>query len=382
KKGIKTVRHVPSQRSPAAPEDSARYLRDIPVCQSGPSLSGTHPQAAPCSKQAAAAGDMLSLRPPHARPSQSPWRRRGRLGGAAAPRCVGVAAEADASERVASPPRVSFPILVNGCTGKMGVAVAEAAASRGLHLVPVSFSSREDLDRTIQIGHTDVRIYGPSAREDVLSSVIDEFPDVIVVDYTTPDSVNLNADLYCKFGLPFVMGTTGGDKQLLYKSVEDSKNYALISPQMGKQVVAFVTAMKIMAEQFPGAFSGYNLEVLESHQAGKLDTSGTAKDVITCFEKLGAPYDMNRIVKIRNPEQQLEMVGVPEEYIDGHAFHLYHLTSPDDSVSFEFQHNVCGRSIYAEGTVDAAIFLHKKVQSKDSKRIYDMGDVLREGNMR
>lgn len=30
-------------------------------------------------------------------------------------------------------------------------------------------------------------------------------------------------------------------------------------------------------------------------------------------------------------------------------------------VSFEFQHNVCGRSIYAEGTVDAAMFLYTKV---------------------
>lgn len=32
-----------------------------------------------------------------------------------------------------------------------------------------------------------------------------------------------------------------------------------------------------------------------------------------------------------------------------------------ESVSFEFQHNVCGRSIYAEGTVDAVLFLAKKV---------------------
>lgn len=191
-----------------------------------------------------------------------------------------------------------------------------------------------------------------------------------------------NAELYCKLGVPFVMGTTGGDRQLLYKSVQDSNNYALISPQMGKQVVAFLATMEIMAEQFPGAFSGYRLEVLESHQAGKLDISGTAKAVIACFKKLGVSYDMDRIVKIRDPEQQLEMVGVPEEHIEGHAFHLYHLTSPDDSVSFEFQHNVCGRSIYAEGSVDAAIFLYRKVQSEDPKRIYDMFDVLREGNMR
>uniref|UniRef100_A0A453IIN0 Dihydrodipicolinate reductase N-terminal domain-containing protein n=1 Tax=Aegilops tauschii subsp. strangulata TaxID=200361 RepID=A0A453IIN0_AEGTS len=180
---------------------------------------------------------MLSLRAPPRTLSPSPWRRRGRLDGFAAPRCVSAAPPATTLETAtARPAGVSFPILVNGCTGKMGVSVAEAATSRGLHLVPVSFSSRENLDKTIQIGDIDVEIYGPSAREDVLSSVIDEFPDVIVVDYTAPNSVNSNAELYCKLGVPFVMGTTGGDQQLLYKSVQDSNNYALISPQMGKQV--------------------------------------------------------------------------------------------------------------------------------------------------
>lgn len=45
-----------------------------------------------------------------------------------------------------------------------------------------------------------------------------------------------NAELYSKVGVPFVMGTTGGDRDLLHKTVEDSKIYAVISPQMGKQV--------------------------------------------------------------------------------------------------------------------------------------------------
>lgn len=49
-----------------------------------------------------------------------------------------------------------------------------------------------------------------------------------------------NGELYCKVGVPFVMGTTGGDRDLLYKTVEDSKNYAVISPQMGKQVIIFL----------------------------------------------------------------------------------------------------------------------------------------------
>ncbi|MBA0817624.1 hypothetical protein Gohar_028459, partial [Gossypium harknessii] len=82
--------------------------------------------------------------------------------------------------------------------------------------------------------------------------VFQEYPNLIVVDYTVPATVNDNAELYGKVGVPFVMGTTVGDRDRLYRTVEESK------------VVAFLAAMEIMAEQFPGAFSGYNLQVLLS----------------------------------------------------------------------------------------------------------------------
>ncbi|KAA8522740.1 hypothetical protein F0562_009098 [Nyssa sinensis] len=275
-----------------------------------------------------------------------------------------------------------LPIMVNGCTGKMGKAVIESAVSAGLHLVPISFGSAEQSGQTVQVGGKEIEVCGPSDRENILASVFNEYPNLIVVDYTVPAAVNDNAELYSKVGVPFVMGTTGGDRERLYKTVEDSKVYAVISPQMGKQVVAFLAAMEIMAQQFPGAFSGYSLQVMESHQASKLDTSGTAKAVISCFQKLGVSFEMDQIKMIRDPKQQIEMVGIPEEHLSGHAFHMYHLTSPDQTVSFEFQHNVCGRSIYAEGTIDATIFLAQKVKLKAEKRIYNMIDVLKEGNMR
>lgn len=281
-----------------------------------------------------------------------------------------------------SPQYTGHPIMVNACTGKMGTAVIQAAQAAGLNVVPVSFGREEESGQTFQICGNEFLVHGPSDRESVLASVLDKHPNLIVVDYTVPTAVNSNAELYCKVGVPFVMGTTGGDRELLYKTVNDSNNYAVISPQMGKQVVAFLAAMEIMAEQFPGAFSGYSLQVMESHQASKADASGTAKAVISCFNKLGVSFDMDQIQLIRDPKEQLELVGVPEEHLSGHAFHMYHLTSPDETVSFEFQHNVCGRSIYAEGTVDAVLFLAKKIESKDDKRVYNMIDVLREGNMR
>ncbi|TYG54015.1 hypothetical protein ES288_D09G155300v1, partial [Gossypium darwinii] len=171
---------------------------------------------------------------------------------------------------------------VNGCTRKIGKSVIQAVDSAGLHIVPVSFEKASLL-------------------------VFQEYPNLIVVDYTVPATVNDNAELYGKVGVPFVMGTTVGDRDRLYRTVEESKVYA---------VVAFLAAMEIMAEQFPGAFSGYNLQ---SHQAGKLDTSGTAKAIISCFQKLGG---RGGIQMIRDPKQQIEMMGVVEEHLSGHACHL------------------------------------------------------------
>ncbi|KFK35200.1 hypothetical protein AALP_AA5G253400 [Arabis alpina] len=279
-------------------------------------------------------------------------------------------------------PGKGISIMVNGCSGKMGKAVIKAADSAGVNIVPTSFGSAEEAGQRVKVCGKEILVHGPTEREKVLSSVFEKYPELIVVDYTIPSAVNDNAELYGKVGVPFVMGTTGGDRTRLYKTVKESKIYAVISPQMGKQVVAFLAAMEIMSEQFPGAFTGYSLEVMESHQASKLDASGTAKAVISCFQKLGVSYDMDQIQLIRDPKEQIEIVGVPEEHILGHAFHRYHLRSPDQTVSFEFQHNVCGRSIYAEGTVDAVLFLAKKIRSKAEKRIYNMIDVLREGNMR
>lgn len=63
------------------------------------------------------------------------------------------------------------------------------------------------------------------------------------------------------------------------------KSYGIIL-----QVVAFQAMMEMMAQQFPGAFSGYNLAVTESHQRTKADTSGTAKAVVGSLQRLGLEF--------------------------------------------------------------------------------------------
>lgn len=96
---------------------------------------------------------------------------------------------------------------------------------------------------------------------------------------------------------------------------------------------------------------------------------------------MGTPFTEREIIKIRDVSQQLNM-GIPEKFLTGHAYHTYRLTAPDKSVTFEFQHNVRGRVIYAEGTVDAAIFLGKQAREQADQKLYNMVDVLRAGAMR
>jgi 4-hydroxy-tetrahydrodipicolinate reductase len=269
----------------------------------------------------------------------------------------------------------------------MGRAVADAVVARGADqcfLVPVALSGQAK--DPVDVGGVEVEIR--SVLDGDAGATLDElkssYPGMIVVDYTLPAAVNANASLYVKHETPFVMGTTGGDREALADQVRASRLPAVIAPQMGKQVVAFQAAMRLMAENFPGAFTGYTLTVTESHQSSKVDTSGTAKAIVQSFNDLGCGFDIEDARLVRDEPTQLGEMRVPKEHLLGHAFHTYKLTSPDGSVGFEFQHNVCGRSIYAEGTVDAALFLAQKTQSATSpgeETLFDMIDVLKEGGM-
>jgi 4-hydroxy-tetrahydrodipicolinate reductase len=207
--------------------------------------------------------------------------------------------------------------------------------------------------------------------------------DLIVIDYTLPSAVDENGQFYREHQVPFVMGTTGGDRETLLAETKAARLFAVIAPQMGKQVVAFQAMMEHMATAFPGAFADYTLEVVESHQKTKADTSGTAKAVVASLAQLGTqPFAVEDIQKVRLEDEQMNKMGVPRKHLGGHAFHTYRLRSPDQSVSFEFKHNVCGRTIYADGTVDAALFLHQKILEGGEPAVFNMIDVLKAGSMR
>eukprot|EP00903_Cladosiphon_okamuranus_P010500 g9932.t1 len=283
-------------------------------------------------------------------------------------------------------------VMMNGLSGKMGLDVAAACLRKGFRIAPYAISGSGSGEFKVSDleggGNSTATItLVPSGDTEGCDKAIADLKrrcaggKVVVVDYTHPSAVNANAEFYAKHKLDFVMGTTGGDRDALMSVTEGSGVYAVIAPNMGKQIVALQTAIDNMAREFPGSFANYKLEITESHQSAKADTSGTAKALAADFAKLTAEdYDVGSIKKIRDVEGQ-KAFGVPEEHLAGHAFHTYSLKSDDGTVEFQFRHNVCGRGMYAEGTADTVEFLAGKAAAGAEKKVYNMLDVLREGGL-
>lgn len=269
-------------------------------------------------------------------------------------------------------------VMVNGLPGNMAQGVAAHVLSdERFELVPYSLTGPEIEQVICQVGDVGVTLVTPRQRDETIKKIVAENNVFITVDYTHPSAVNDNAEFYCRQRLPFVMGTTGGGRSQLMETVSNAGLHAVIAPNMAKQIVGLQAMLAYGAENFPGLFDGYSLEVKESHQKGKADTSGTAKAIIGYFNAMGIPFSEKEIQMERDPENQINIWHIPEEHIRGHAWHTYTLRSSDDTVLFSFTHNVNGREVYQKGTLEAVFFLAGKIYENAEPQVYSMIDVLK-----
>lgn len=270
-------------------------------------------------------------------------------------------------------------IMINGLPGNVAKKMAGFAISdERFHLIPASLTGPEINEKTIVIQSVEFELIKPDQRDNKMTDIISQYPFFICIDYTHPSAVNANAQYYVKNQIPFVMGTTGGDRKGLEDIVKNGSIPAVIAPNMAKQIVGFQAMMEFAAHNFPDLFQGYSLKVVESHQKGKADTSGTAKAMVGYFNQLGIEFDVDHIEMIRDPEIQEKELGIPKEFLGGHGWHTYTLSSADGTVLFEFKHNINGRDIYVKGTFDAVLFLKDKLngKNKSDRTFYTMIDVL------
>ncbi len=219
---------------------------------------------------------------------------------------------------------------------------------------------------------------------DILSSKISQ-NNLIAVDYSCWNAVLENITFYINNKIDFILWTTWfytDEKDPAYletiSNIEKSDVLALLSPNMSPEVLMILDAVRYLWENYPDRLSNFKINITESHQATKKDTSWTAKKMIEYFRSLGIKAWIHDINKIRDAVSQV-LIWVPEEHLQWHWWHDYKIFSPDRTVEIWFTHNVNWRQTYVNGTIAAIRFLHEKKisQKKDEKNIFDMYDVLK-----
>jgi len=280
-------------------------------------------------------------------------------------------------------------VMLSGLPGNMCVEVGKAALRRGLNLAECAFTGPKEVtprwmqdEVTVAEGGKSITMKvasedDPDKQREALTMAKNKHGDsLVVVDFSHPDALLRHAEMFADAGVAFVIGTNGGDRAALAQIAENSAGaYAFIAPNMCKQIVAFQCAMERMAVDFPGVFEDYTAQVAESAPKRVTSRSSVADDMVSAFQKLGAKCEVADIQTIRDDEAA-QKFGVPKDHIDFHGYHSYDLKSSDGSVSFKLNHEVDGGLTYAEGAIDAVLYLSERKAAADAKKVFNMRDLL------
>lgn len=98
----------------------------------------------------------------------------------------------------------------------------------------------------------------------------------------------------------------------------------------------------LMVKSFGSNFKNYDISITESHQATKSTEPGTAFSFADSLH-----LDHKEIKSIRDPETQVNEIGISEAYLNKHAYHKIVITDKNDQVSIETK--VLGHDSYVNG---------------------------------
>lgn len=112
----------------------------------------------------------------------------------------------------------------------------------------------------------------------------------------------------------------------------------VLCPNVNLQMLRFMGMVKRSSR----LYAGQDIRILESHQSTKTTTPGTA---VYLARALGVPE--GAIVSERDPKRQRELLGIPDQFLDRHAFHR--IVLQDGEVEVRLESRVFGKTAYATG---------------------------------
>ena len=183
----------------------------------------------------------------------------------------------------------------------------------------------------------------------------------MIIDFSSPAAVE-KALPYCQtHKLPIVVCTTGLSEELQLKVVQLSRSVPVFKSANMSMGINVLAELCKRASAVLGI--NYDIEIVEQHHHNKLDApSGTALMLADAIneENNGAyhyVYDRSSVRQKRDPKE----IGISS--VRGGSI------GPDEVITL--RHTAYSRSIFANGAVNAAVYLAKKEPG-----LYDMGDLI------
>jgi 4-hydroxy-tetrahydrodipicolinate reductase len=177
----------------------------------------------------------------------------------------------------------------------------------------------------------------------------------VAVDFSTADSVPVNAPALARRGINLVVGTTGwsGREAEVRKAVADSGGGVVVAPNFSTGVVLF-EAIAAHAAQLFTAQDEFGAFVHEAHHAAKKDApSGTALLLQRSMQQAGFA-------------RPIDMSSTRAGFIPG--THTIGFDGPAETITLS--HAARDRTAFARGALAAAKWIHGK------RGWYTMRDVL------
>ena len=265
-------------------------------------------------------------------------------------------------------------VMISGLPGDMAAkSVQEIAKQTDMELVKYALTG-PCMPEIFESGGYTFGLVRPADRHDVLIEARKKHDGLMIVDFSKARMED-NARAYASHRIPFVYGGTFGNRDKLVEVVSASDVSAFAAPNFSRPLNIFPgTSLNYLAGQFPNGLKGYRALITESHQSTKADVSGTARAWTLLLEKLGIEVD--GIESVRDPKAQ-KRLGVPEEFLPGHAYHSVSVASHDGNVRFGFFTQVDGRGTYAEEVPGIIRFLDGKIREGSKGEVFKMDDYLK-----
>lgn len=243
-------------------------------------------------------------------------------------------------------------LILNGCLGRMGRAVAEMAPSRDAAVVAgVDIAAAES-------AYPVFTEWGGLPQADA------------VIDFSNPSALAAELEYVTAHGLPLVLCTTGLSAEQLAAVDEAAKSVPVFHSSNMSLGVAVLSALTKKAAAVLG--DAYDIEIVEMHHNQKLDApSGTAL-MLADAAKAGLSFEPEYTYDRHTRRQKRDKKEIGIASLRGGTVvgeHSVYFAGEQEVLTLS--HSAGSRSVFASGALTAAKFLQGRPAG-----LYTMEDIL------